>query len=1032
MNKKCSTFLSLGLFGFACALLFSSLPKSFDMAKADGATVISAGYASTNSNATKENPRFEMLYNTAPLTKYQPQHDDCVTIKRNGKVTKLAINHELDMISKTSSTTYTLETSALGEYAPQAGDVYTIKGQFISQNHDYILDISETSFVVSENSARSYFIALPQQCVDGGNATMPPEPDQRWWFLFNLYSLEMKDAPQTGDTYAYYPTSCDDVFIDGKPVANIDEQVLRRRDNGGYMFYVCYQNEYQGWASLLNVGSLIVFDGTFIYQGNKTLPNNKKIGFSLNEVAFHKIGSDKDDYEVVNFRKYLFDSINNKYDKNNYTGEAKAEVARILADLENDIGEPETVREVYEVYDDIIARLESYDVDPTAAAEYLNQLKQQSIEEIQNYPVYENYFPEQQEVIREHVSSFVTQVQTLTNKGDIVNLVNQTKMKIDAVKVRKTVMKEAVLNQVPGYEKYLSSYDEVSLNELNLNSQTFHGDVLIRKNEDLTTNPQEPNQYNTFIPSEGNEKGNVVLKFLYEPHATPLSGGNVMVNLRGIPYRGYKFGIDTNTRGCYITSIGQDTSQWIGGTQFIFVDDMTFLVEVGAIDFVEYDMTWLFVKVDGEVKYDAVVSSLGICTNPRVAIAANDTYEFEVTENENKVTVINDYDGTVDLFNYDVNASIKSTQYCSIPKLSDDTISNDKTIYCSSLENGIPYTDGASYEFYPSSEDVMTLTRDNVTTNVGDISSPLIAKTSETDYQIDIENIDLKDGDILTIGGQFSFYNEEARAKESFIFGKMVLTYNASTKGWNQTCSLDDYKDDAKLQLDYFINLNDYDAKVALAVSGVISKGKRQISDANSEEEVDTILNETKAKILRFKTTLTTLKGEAINGIKEYKQDQINDYRLDERNEIKYLRSEAIANINAALSEEEIVAIVIEFKEEIDGLKTAAQYEQEELEEARRDGIKQIQDHYASIDLKSYSNEKREQLNNETMKAISDLKDAGSIEEINEIVKQYISAHKVATSNGGLIAGIAIPSVIVLCGIGVLAFYLVRRRRKNA
>ena len=821
--------------------------------------------------------------------KYQPQNNDCITLTRNGKIIKLSTDHELDMITKTGSTSYVLETSALGQYVPQAGDVYTIRGQFLS--HDlggtytgkYILDISETSFVISEDGSRSYFNALPQKCVDGGQASMPPESDQQWAFLFNLMGLEQEDAPVTGDSYGYYPTSVEDVFINGQPVAKIDKQVLRRRDSYGYLFFVCSQSENQNWTSLLTLDSLVVFDGTFIYKGSQTLPNNMKMGFSLNEVAFHKIGNKVNDYEVVNFRKYLFDSINNSYDAHNYSGEARAEVARILADLENDLSEPESVKEVYQIYNDINARLAGFVVDPSAVEDYLEQLKQEAIEEIENYPVYENYFPEQQEIIHNYISEFISAVDSLNNKLDIVNLVNQTKIKINAVKVRQTVMVESILNQVPGYEQFLCSYDRVSLNNLNLNTLTFHGDIMERKNNDINTNSQEMNQQNSFIPSSGNNKGNVVFQFLYHANAVPVAGANVMVVLRGIALKGYKFAIDTNSRGCYIQGLGQDKDYWVGGTSFIFVSGETYVVEVGAIDLVEYGKTWLFVKVDGEIRYDAVIDTIGICSNARVAISANDNFD-----------TTNNYPGTVTISHCDSNLTSINNDYCSIPQLSD---SDNKTIYCSSLPNNIPYLSDVSYEFYPSSPDVVTLKRNLVANSIGDITSPLIAKISPTDYQIDIRNWNFEDGDVLTIGGQFTYFDEKAKTKESFVLGKMVLEYNSSTNSWTQNHSLEDYKEDAKTQLDYFVDLDEYDPKVALAVSGVISKGKRQIDACSSLEEINDVLETTKDKILRFKSTMDSIKHNAVIEIRDYKKDQMNNYREEERKEIETLKADAINNV---------------------------------------------------------------------------------------------------------------------------------------
>ena len=1024
MNKKRMTSLSIGLFGIVCGLVLAQSPKSFDVVKADDVQIISAGYCSSIASATKNDCKFEMLANDAPLVKYQPQSNDCVTLRRGGRTYKLSTNHSLDMISKTDPSTYVLDTSTLGEYAPQAGDVYTIKGRFMAHDAEdtytgkYIIDISESSFVVSENTSRSYFVALPQKCVDGGEATMPPEPDQQWAYLFNLFSLSQEDAPVTGDSYAYYATSTEDVYIDGQPVVKMDKQVLRRRDNWGNLFYVCHKSDQQNWT--INVGSVVVFDGTFIYKGNQTLPNNQQIGFSLNEVAFHKIGSKVNDYEVINFRQYLYDSINNNYDVGNYSGENRTEVARILADLENDIFEPETVKEVYQAYNDILARLATYDVDPEAQEETLKKIRAEAVSEIQKYPNFDNYFPQEQEIINDYIADFITEVELKTNKLDIISLVEQTKAKIDTVKVKKTVVMESILNCTPGYEQYLASYDRVSLNDLNLDTVSYHSDKQKRKTEDLNTNPQDNNALNTYVPSKGNDKCNLIFQFKYEPLVTPLVGSQFMLVLRGTPLRGYKFGLDTNTRGCFLQKVGQDTGEFVGGTSFIFVNGGTYIVEVGAIDLLDYDLTWVFIRVDGEIRYAVVTESLGLCTNPRVAFCPDDGNEVDIADGENCI-----------ISNYDVGVVDHSNEYVSAPKLSTEKTSNNNVIYCSSKENDLPYSSESSSEFYPLSKDAVTLTKLSITEDVADVSKPIMAKTSETEYQIDVSDLDIQNGDVLTIKGRFSYFDSKTGQKVTFIVGKMTLTYLSPIEGWSQSGSLEDYKEDAKLQLEYFVDLNDYDGKVALAVSGVISKGKRLINQCTSESEVDTVVNDTKAKILRFRTTLENLRHEAIVEIREYKQDSINEYRLEEQEEIEALKADAIATIYELSNAEEIVGVVDELKRNVDEVKTASVLDKEELEEARRNAIKDIQNHYALLKVNKYSAKKREKINQETEQVIQELKVASSIEEINSIVKRYTSAHRINNINGGLIAIIAGSSVAVIAGIGLLVFFLVRRRRRK-
>ena len=132
-----------------------------------------------------------------------------------------------------------------------------------------------------------------------------------------------------------------------------------------------------------------------------------------------------------------------------------------------------------------------------------------------------------------------------------------------------------------------------------------------------------------------------------------------------------------------------------------------------------------------------------------------------------------------------------------------------------------------------------------------------------------------------------------------------------------------------------------------------------------------------------------------------------------------------------ASSKEEVLEILVEFKQDVDELKTIAQYEKEELEEARRNGVKNIQNHYAALNIDKYAESKRKQVNEETLKAIQDLKDADSIDVINNIVKGYISSHPVSNSNNsGLITVIIVSSVVLVAGLGLLTFFLIRRRRK--
>ena len=1034
--KKRRLGLSLILLGLVGGLLFANAPKTLEVAKADDVTVIDAGYCSTYVNATKDSLHFNMQPNDAPYAestwsiRYRPMSADCVTILRNGETHNIAGNTLWDMITKCDSTKYLLETWMMGEYKPQLGDIYTIKGDFIcndtagsSVTGKYILRISETSFIVSGNDRRTFFTALPQKVADGGPASMPPEPDQQWHFLFNLNNLEQADAPVTGDSTAYYPTSTEDVYIDGQPVANVDRQVLRRRDNYGYMFYVCFQNDIQQWTNLIKLDSLIVFDGTFALR-DRAYENNKHVGFSLKEVAFHKIGDNVNDYEVVNFRGYLIEKIRSSYILEYYSEEDQIEIEAILSGLEEQFIAPASVKEVYQVYNSIVATLDSYELDPEAAAKYLAELKAAAIEELQNYVDLDNYLPAQQQTIIGYINAAIETINAATQKQQISSCVLETKALINNVKTKRTVMVESVKNQTPGYEEFLAIYNRVSLNDLNIGPQTFHGRIAERRS-DFNSNIMDTDITNTFVPLDGNDKGNVVFQFAYTSNALPVEGANMMVVLRGMPYYGYKFAIDTNTRGCFVEIISQEGGSWHAGISGAFVEGRESIVEVGAVDLIEFNLTWLFIRVDGVYYFNDIFDSLSICKNPRVAICPNDSsHDY------------NDYEGSVLVSNYSEGVKTEEGIYGGMLLKNKEASSSKELIACTLDKNAIPFNSVSGTSGYPLSESAVQLTRDDITTPIANPTKPLIKKISENDYQVLLsEIVEPQDGDTLTIKGQFAFFIDNV--KSSFTIAESTFTYRASSNTWEQTIDLEVYKKDAILKLENFVNLAEYDEEEVETINRYIDAGKGAINRCSSVEEVDSTLSTYKQKISEVKTSFRKYKDNAIDIVNNYKADVINEYRKDEQDDIRDLKADAVLDIEQALTNEEIDAIVDRLIYNIDKLKTDQEYSIEELEDAKTEGIKKIQNHYGALNPGLLSASEREALNNDTLKAISDIKEAKTIAEVESIIENYqakypLPASEEPTKNNqtALVLWIVIPSSVALIGLAVLLVFIIRKRKK--
>ena len=112
------------------------------------------------------------------------------------------------------------------------------------------------------------------------------------------------------------------------------------------------------------------------------------------------------------------------------------------------------------------------------------------------------------------------------------------------------------------------------------------------------------------------------------------------------------------------------------------------------------------------------------------------------------------------------------------------------------------------------------------------------------------------------------------------------------------------------------------------------------------------------------------------------------------------MKQEAVQEINEATSKEEVAAITVNLKADIDGLKTNEDYLADELEEAKKEATTRVRNHYASLNLNAYSEEEKKALDDDTMKALADIKAATSITEVNQIADTYINNHAQKGSSG--------------------------------
>ncbi len=143
-------------------------------------------------------------------------------------------------------------------------------------------------------------------------------------------------------------------------------------------------------------------------------------------------------------------------------------------------------------------------------------------------------------------------------------------------------------------------------------------------------------------------------------------------------------------------------------------------------------------------------------------------------------------------------------------------------------------------------------------------------------------------------------------------------------------------KVNAKNYLDSYVDFSDYRKTQQEEIKAIIDEAKRSINGAltvaiveyvvsNAIEEIDAVLTDEELIVIEFEKA----KEDAIEELREYYNE--DDYRNDEQEIIESAIVEAISEINSATSLEQINEIVKHTKEDIDKVKLASIYESEEL-----------------------------------------------------------------------------------------------------
>ena len=1047
MKKGLIILAVLSLIG--SSILFSNAHGDTHIVNAES-TYVEGYYAGTGNDTTKSNFYFYMEENDAPFNndgsvKYQPLSRDAIILEKEDGEQKLLPAEYVettDVFTKYTATKYYLDNSIFNDNGGlDIGDTIILNGDFYNPTNDTVLHIKESKFFIDSDQAVT---TLPHQVnnitsyINNSVASVTVDGKHDWACMFWApTSMNFTVMPMTTHNKGYFATSVENLYINGEPKAKLNVDLIKRRDDWGTEIYVNLND--QTGSHNTDVGTVIVLNGLFTYKEfvNGEFPKNPTIdldpgeyfGIEIDLFAALKTGTGSDDYQVLDFKQYLKDNFEDLYDYDLYDPNDYYDLRQIKKNLEAEIKTRNTPKELYEAYN---AAIEAAD-QLTLTADGFDIYKNKKIAELENYVSLDKYFEDEQATITNYLNTAISGINAATTSEQISVILLDTKSKIDKVATRVNIMEDAVLNKAEGYEEYLESYDEVTLNDLSLGeSQTFHG-LISERDGEINTNDADKEQINSFVPNKENIKGNVAFNFYYQSDCIPSNGGNLTVVLRGIRYYGYKFVLGTDSQGLYYgETIPGKSTDFIQGFSNVFTDTTKrYAVSVAVIDLIEGNRSWVTITIDGVTIYNIITDSISFCNNARVSLSNNG--------NPNS-----DEPGTTTISNYYPASETKelSSIYGGIFQYEPGHSDITTNLYLSLDENGVAYDVNKSLGSYATKPSNIKLVRGSSTYEIAKTDIPVIAKYGPNSYQLYLSQLfdetitEVIDGDKVIVSGLFTYFDKNSNEKIAYEIINTVLVYDAANSKWDLELSLVDYKQDITNRINRCATkefLAGYDGAEKRAITSLVNQYLTSVESATTVDAVKELYAAFQEAINNLVTKLEKYCQSKIYAIQKYLINESSDYYPNDWLQIMEIKHSAISELESASSLEEIDSIYNYAMQEIDAILTIQEHQEEDLNNARHNAIAEVKNHYASLNIESMSDSELQELNEDTLQTIEDIKAAQTIEQVNQILDEYKSRHELPTRSSSLkgCGGNIYTTSVLLSAISLLGIALITYKKRK-
>lgn len=803
--------------------------------------------------------------------------------------------------------------------------------------------------------------------------------DERDGYGIYLNGTENNVPFKEGDwSYRGAPAITTNATKNGQPLYNKGQTPLVK--HGSVKYYLVFKD----FGITFVDGDVVTIGGEFHFyiSGKAYAISVKPISFVYEDGLFSLVN------DIVAF---LIDKLDSRYPREFYDDDKAIILNQIIEEAAEVMEGLTSNKELWDTYYQYVEELDLVPVNEEKAAEQLANAKETAIATLNNYVSEDNYEESNYSTIQGYIADAINQINAATSISEVNNIVNATKVLIDAVPTRQASIEQKILSFADGYEEYLKQYEVVTTTDLNMT-----GDLkffaMNSKQKSCSTGGK--GEYSSTIPtSSDNLTGNMVFQFVYSS-TNPSSnkyGSQLFIRLRGDGANCYRFAVGSTMgegTGVGVATFVGDHAGNEQNARIDFVADQKYEIKLGAIDLKNYDRTLLYIEVNGEVAAKEIVDSIDFETSPSILIM--DSHVADIPEDapegfvEDYITISALEEDTTK-GNYATilgrlildNSSSSSSLVVYLKNDKSNLLDNDKLL---PLENGAFLVNGQEINSDRPSE------------------SNCLIKGNGNKFTVCYKFESLQDGDEIVINGLYSKFLSDSKEVYRFLTSKFI--YHASTESWEQEPpSLDIAKAEAIESLNNYVNPSDYSEDNQNAINAIIDEYVTKINAATSNQEVDELFDEATLKINAVQTILGQYKDYAKEELNSYKSPAI--YRDDEKAELEDILADAFAQIDKCNDKASVDLVVIDVKDRIDEIKTAAQYDAEELAAAKKAAKAEIERYVGLLELNRYSDESVSNIQKLALDARNAVDSATSADQIEQIVNSFKESIKDVKTNDG-------------------------------